>query len=62
MPCFESRSGSFGFSEAWPHPAQTALENNENVHVMPLSGHSLLKLHVVAKCYSMHHCTARKYN
>ena len=33
MPCFESRSGSFGFSEAWPHPAQTALENNENVHV-----------------------------
>ena len=29
MPCFERRSGSFGFSEAWPHPAQTALQNND---------------------------------
>ena len=31
IPCFERRSGSFGFSEAWPHPAQTAWKINKTL-------------------------------
>lgn len=53
MPFLCSRSGSFGFSEAWPHPAHTAWKGGSGGRV----SHVCHMTHLDICCYCVNYIT-----